>query len=173
MWRRNAEIGAGHKLLNATSYWKRKIGIWHIPRSFPTDGLPTITSGDLLGRHMRCQTSRSRLLHVWNPKWHWQLLVRHESTRTTQQSLSWARWILSMPSNPTFYNTRIYFNIIIPSMPISGSRDNSVGIATGYGLDDRGVGVRVPVESSIFSSPSHPDRLWGPPNGYMGLFPRE
>jgi hypothetical protein len=41
------------------------------------------------------------------------------------------------------------------------SRDSVVGIATGYGLDDRGVGVRVPV---IFSSPSRPDRLWGPPN---------
>jgi hypothetical protein len=27
------------------------------------------------------------------------------------------------------------------------SRDSSVGIATGYGLDDRGVGVRVPVGS--------------------------
>jgi hypothetical protein len=30
------------------------------------------------------------------------------------------------------------------------SRDIAVGIATGYGLDDRGVGVRVPVGSRIF-----------------------
>jgi hypothetical protein len=48
------------------------------------------------------------------------------------------------------------------------SRDSTVGIATGYGLDDREVGVRVPVESS----PRRPDRLWGPPNllsnGYGG-----
>ncbi|PNF37665.1 hypothetical protein B7P43_G11938, partial [Cryptotermes secundus] len=29
-------------------------------------------------------------------------------------------------------------------------RDSSVGTATGYGLDDRGVGVRVPVGSTIF-----------------------
>jgi hypothetical protein len=35
----------------------------------------------------------------------------------------------------------------------------SVGIATGYGLDDRGLGVRVPVFSRIFSSPGHPDRI--------------
>jgi hypothetical protein len=33
------------------------------------------------------------------------------------------------------------------------SRDSSVGIATGYGLDDLGVGVPVPVGSRIFSSP--------------------
>jgi hypothetical protein len=43
-----------------------------------------------------------------------------------------------------------------------GSRDSVVGIATDYGLDDRGVGVRVPVGSRIFSSPPRPDRLWGP-----------
>jgi hypothetical protein len=34
-----------------------------------------------------------------------------------------------------------------------------VGIATSYGLDDREVGVRVPVGSRIFSSPDRPDKL--------------
>jgi hypothetical protein len=63
-------------------------------------------------------------------------------------------------------------------MPTSGfekhvtrSRDSVVGIATGYRLDDRGVGIRVPVGSRILSSP-RPDKLWGPPsllpNGYWG-----
>jgi hypothetical protein len=56
------------------------------------------------------------------------------------------------------------------------SRDSVIGIATGYGLDDRGVGVRVPVGPRTFSSACHPDRLWDPPsplsNGYRGLFPR-
>jgi hypothetical protein len=33
---------------------------------------------------------------------------------------------------------------------------SAVGIATGYGLDDRGVGVRVPVGSRIFSKSSRP-----------------
>jgi hypothetical protein len=54
------------------------------------------------------------------------------------------------------------------------SRDSAVGIATGYGLDDRGVGVRVPVGSRIFSTssrpavgPTQPPIEWVP-----GLFPR-
>jgi hypothetical protein len=37
-----------------------------------------------------------------------------------------------------------------------GSRDSVVGIATGYGLDDRGVGVRVPVGWRIFYTSSRP-----------------
>jgi hypothetical protein len=56
------------------------------------------------------------------------------------------------------------------------SRVNLVGIATACGVDDRGVGVRFPVGSRIFSSPRRPDRLWCPrsllSSGYRGLFPR-
>jgi hypothetical protein len=56
-----------------------------------------------------------------------------------------------------------------------GSVCSSVGIATGYGLDDWWVGVRVPVGSRIFSSSRRPDRLCGSPNllskGYRGSFP--
>jgi hypothetical protein len=56
------------------------------------------------------------------------------------------------------------------------SRDISVGIATGYGLDGRGVGVWIPVEARFFSSSCCPDRLWDPPsllsNGYQRPFSR-
>jgi hypothetical protein len=52
------------------------------------------------------------------------------------------------------------------------SRDSAVGITTGYRLDNRGVGVRVLVESRIFTSPCHPDQLWGQlsflSDGYQG-----
>jgi hypothetical protein len=56
-----------------------------------------------------------------------------------------------------FYQFRNKYNIIFQN----GSRDNAVGIATGYGLDGRGVGIRVPVGSKIHSLPGHSDWYWG------------
>jgi hypothetical protein len=55
------------------------------------------------------------------------------------------------------------FTLISSSEKIKFNSDSAVGIAAGYGLDDRGVGVRVPLGSRIFSSPRSPDRLqWLP-----------
>jgi hypothetical protein len=42
---------------------------------------------------------------------------------------------------------------------ICGSRDSAVGIATGYGLDGQGVGVRVKVGARFFPSPRRSDRF--------------
>jgi hypothetical protein len=36
---------------------------------------------------------------------------------------------------------------------------SAAGIATGYRLDDFGMGIRIPVESKIFTSPYRPDQL--------------
>jgi hypothetical protein len=48
----------------------------------------------------------------------------------------------------------------VPYLGLAFSYFRSVfGIATSYGLDDRGVGVRVPVGSRIVSPPDRPDRL--------------
>jgi hypothetical protein len=53
---------------------------------------------------------------------------------------------------------------IFPNAFSIGEGDSAVGIATGYALDGRGVGVRVPVEARFFSTPRPPNRFWGPPN---------
>jgi cell division protein FtsX len=61
--------------------------------------------------------------------------------------------------------TSVCFNgNIIIIVIVMWNRDSVVGTATGYWLEDREVGVRVPVGSRIFSSPSRPDRLWGLPD---------
>jgi hypothetical protein len=53
------------------------------------------------------------------------------------------------------------------------SRDSIVGIATGYGLDDREVGVRVQVGLRIFSTSSRPalGPTQPPMSGTGGCFP--
>jgi hypothetical protein len=58
----------------------------------------------------------------------------------------------------------------------TGSQDSSICVATGYGMDGRGVKVQVPIEAIFPFSPSRPDRFWDPPNllynGYRRIFPR-
>jgi hypothetical protein len=52
--------------------------------------------------------------------------------------------------------------------------NSAVGIANGYGLDGRGVGVRASVGATYFSYLRRPDRFWEPPcflsNVYRGSF---
>jgi hypothetical protein len=67
--------------------------------------------------------------------------------------------------NLSLYHKTAGFTFIIFSLSCLNSvlyflrpvcRDNSVRIVTGYGLDDRGVGVRVPEGSRVFSTSSSP-----------------
>jgi hypothetical protein len=52
-----------------------------------------------------------------------------------------------------YFIMRSYVHIFNSSTSIGWNRDSVVGIATSYVLDDRVVGVRVPVGSRIFTSP--------------------
>jgi hypothetical protein len=90
--------------------------------------------------------------------------------------------MIVIANNSIFLISSIYYLkqdgndfLILTELLVIRRYDSSVGIATGYRLDDRGVVVRVPVGSIIFTSYS-PDQFWGPPNflssGYRGLFPR-
>jgi hypothetical protein len=54
-----------------------------------------------------------------------------------------------------FFNTK-FNNILLYNIYLGMSRDSTVSITTGYGLDDRGVGVRVPIGSRIFFTSSRP-----------------
>jgi hypothetical protein len=78
--------------------------------------------------------------------------------------------------NPTWMSWQTLLCLLhIITLTWLHSREFSLGITTGCGLDDWGIRVRVLVGSRIFSSPRRPDRLWGPLrllyNGYRWLFP--
>jgi hypothetical protein len=45
-----------------------------------------------------------------------------------------------------------------PLLRLSKKRDNSVGIALGYGLDDRGARIRFPAETAL--GPTQPPTQW-------------
>jgi hypothetical protein len=105
--------------------------------------------------------------------------IRYPTTRlngiitykTTIHTVCWPHVVPLWPSQLKHHNF-----LFLWLQQLQGSRDSSVGTATGYGLDGREVGVRVPVRSRMFSSLRRPDRFWGPPshlsNGYTGLFHR-
>jgi hypothetical protein len=65
--------------------------------------------------------------------------------------------ILSLPCC-----SRCTTGLINPTV-LGWSRENSVGITMGYGLDGPGIGVQFQAEARGISFYELPDRLWGPP----------
>jgi hypothetical protein len=85
-------------------------------------------------------------------------LIRH-LTGGTEQSLtkdrrSWSREFPPGVAQKSRFSSAENKN----RTDFNESRDSSVGIATGYGLDDQGVGFRVQVGARILNSPCRPDR---------------
>jgi hypothetical protein len=80
--------------------------------------------------------------------------------------LWWTKWYCGAffsstsvcPASSHFINCCIFINQVIDAR----SRDGVVGIATGYQLDDRGVGVGVPIGSSSSRAlePTQPPIQW-------------
>jgi hypothetical protein len=66
----------------------------------------------------------------------------------------------------------VCFILFLFSPYAAKSRDSPVGVALGYGLDDRGYRVRFPEGAgNFFSSPPRPERLWGPPKPLIQWVP--
>jgi hypothetical protein len=130
------------------------------------------------GREFPSFSRTRKLIIIFSRVWHcFSILGKMNSVYTLNPALSRSILILFPHLGVGFLNGLFHSEFAAEFIyALLMSRDNIVGKATSYGLDDRGVGVRVPVGSVIFFSPCHPGRLWGPPNrlpsGYRGLFPR-
>jgi hypothetical protein len=123
--------------------------------------------------------SGSFILAYWGPPlhpsiWHYfdviPICSLHRSRKMDQSRLIMWVQIVQLPYKCPFH---ILLDLFSDTLSGSRSQDSTVGIVTGYRLDDWGVGVQVPVGSRIFCSSRCPDRLWAPHSllysGYRGV----
>jgi hypothetical protein len=85
------------------------------------------------------------------------LTCSFQESNPSRSAYSWSLYPLSHPGFNKFVS-RILNCIFINTLLIVENLDSAYGIATGYGLDDRRVGVRVPVgvKNFVFSMWSRP-----------------
>jgi hypothetical protein len=88
-----------------------------------------------------------------SPIWITLLKAAYRYTRS-KRTLVWL--ILKEHQKQLFICTSYHVNCMVMC------RNSVDDIATGYGLDDRGVGISVPLGSRIFSSTQLPHQFWGP-----------
>jgi hypothetical protein len=139
-------------------------------RHIPEDSilLKSILINTLFSR--RIYTSSSMCICCWVYKGHHtdfmssghsEIAITHKQTWQRSHSAAVLSW-LSIPCPQILVCSILYPTIYY----------RALNIGTGYGLGERGVGVRVPIGSRILSSPRRRDQLWGPPsllcNGYRG-----
>jgi hypothetical protein len=123
---------------------------------------------------------------LWFTNWHWGMFSLSTSVSLTNSHFNnyatfsnhpiIRRYIVSTQTASIKTNLNSIKNKVFTICSFTFYTERSaVGIATGYGLDYREVGVLVPVGSRIFTSLYRLERLWGPPsllfNGYWGSFP--
>jgi hypothetical protein len=97
----------------------------------------------------------------FSQRWLWRIILSGRSPPKFMMNVLYPSWeICSFKKACTVLKKeRLYWLCFILYNQTSAhnwSRNSIVGIATGYGLDDRGVRVRAPVGQRTFSSPSHP-----------------
>jgi hypothetical protein len=69
---------------------------------------------------------------------------------------------MELTDSVTGYTLRFTFRVASASVGVGSVSGVPAGIVTGYKARDQRTGFDFPTWVQYFSSPQHPDRLWGP-----------
>jgi hypothetical protein len=90
--------------------------------------------------------------------------ITFEIRKTTvpfKSTLVWDVTSCSLVEHPGYCRANLRSNWVSFMFSANESAHVTLFMNIGYGTDDRGTGIRVPIGSRIFSFPNRPDRLWG------------